>query len=118
MKAERTGVGNPGRVDLRVEVVVGARNPMRVAGAAQDSGGVVLKCPEGPANPTGASRATVSAMATDGGTPEDREAVETARRELQTRNSSYEFRDRFVRRQKPMRVGQEGETPPVIRYRS
>jgi hypothetical protein len=91
---------------------------MRVAGAAQDSGGVLSDCPEGPANPTGASGVTVSAAAPDGGTPEDREAVETARRELQTRDSSYEFRDRFERRRKPMRVRQEGETPPVTRFHS
>jgi hypothetical protein len=91
---------------------------MRVTGAAQDSGGALSECPEGPANPTGASRVAVSAAARDGGTPENREAVETARREPQTRDSSYEFRDRFARRQKPTRVGQEGETPPVIRLRS
>jgi hypothetical protein len=91
---------------------------MRVAGAAQDSGGAFLECPEGPANPTGASGVTVSAAAPDGGTPEDREAVETARRELRTRDSSYEFRDRFERRRKPMRVRREGETPLFIRIRS
>jgi len=33
------GSGSPGRVDLRADVAVGARNPMRAAGAAQDSGG-------------------------------------------------------------------------------
>ena len=65
---------------------------MRVAGAAQDSGGTLLEYPEGPANPTGASLAMASAAARDGGTPENREAVKTARRELRTRTSTYEFR--------------------------
>jgi hypothetical protein len=79
---------------------------MRVAGAAQDSGGTLAECLEGPAKPTGAFRVAASAVALDDGTPEDREAVETAWRELQARNSSYEFRYRFERRQKPMKVGQ------------
>jgi hypothetical protein len=88
---------------------------MRVAGAAQDSGGALSECPEGPANPTGVSRATTSVAAKDDGTPENREAVETARRELQTRNSSYEIRDRFERKRKPMKAGWEGETSPIDR---
>jgi hypothetical protein len=33
------GLESPGQVDLRADVAVGARNPMRAAGAAQDSGG-------------------------------------------------------------------------------
>jgi hypothetical protein len=91
---------------------------MRVAGAAQDSGGTLAECLEGPAKPTGAFRVAASAVALDDGTPEDREAVETAWRELQARNSSYEFRYRFERRQKPMKVGQRRETSTVIRHRS
>ena len=47
LKAEHTGVGNPGTVDLRVDVAVGAVNLMRVVGAAQDSGGPVSVSPEG-----------------------------------------------------------------------
>ena len=38
---------NPGNVDLRAEVAVGARNPMKVVGVAQDAGRIGSRDPEG-----------------------------------------------------------------------
>jgi len=77
LKAERAGVGIPGRAYLRACVVVGASNPRKVAGAAQDSGGGGSECPEGEPKITGAP----GAEAPGGVPPEDRVAVETAWRE-------------------------------------
>jgi len=50
---------------------------MRVAGAAQDSGGMIVVNPVGKSESTGAFDASVS----NGPDPEDRKAVETAQRE-------------------------------------
>lgn len=47
---------NPGVVDLRADVAVGALNPMKAAGAAQDSGGTVPVCLEGTSKPMDAFR--------------------------------------------------------------
>jgi hypothetical protein len=52
------GLESPGQVDLRADVAVGARNPMRAAGAAQDSGGGSLVCPGGELKPMGVSGAS------------------------------------------------------------
>jgi hypothetical protein len=73
-------VWKPGSVDLRVDVAEGEKNPKRVAGAAQDSGGGVEVNPGGKSKSKGGSGAT----APDGESVEDREAVETAWRELGT----------------------------------
>jgi hypothetical protein len=80
-KAERTGAGIPGTVDLRARVAVGAQNPMRVAGAAQDSGGDLPVYPEGESKPMEVS----GAPAPDSWAPENRVAVETAWREAVNR---------------------------------
>jgi hypothetical protein len=64
-------------VDLQADVAVGAPNPMRGAGAAQDSGRGVPVCPEAEPKSMGAS----GAAAPDGERTEHRVAVETARRE-------------------------------------
>jgi hypothetical protein len=74
-------VWNPGSVDLRADVAVGAENPMKVAGAAQDSGGTLPVCLGGPSKPMGASRIATPVAERDGGPSENRAAVETARRE-------------------------------------
>jgi hypothetical protein len=58
LKTELTGGRNPrDKVDLRADVAVGARNPMRAAGAAQDSGGDQLVYPGGEPKPMGVSGA-------------------------------------------------------------
>jgi len=62
-------VWNPGSVDLRADVAVGARNPMKAAGAAQDSGGVGSVCLGGPSKPTGAFREAASVAPRNGGSP-------------------------------------------------
>ena len=71
----------PGLVDLRADVAVGATNPRKVAGAAQDSGGTYSEYPEGPSKPMGAFRTAASAATWNDGSPEDREVVKTTRRE-------------------------------------
>jgi hypothetical protein len=70
-------VWNPGIVDLRAHVAVGARNPMKGAGAAQDSGGVVAVSLVGGLEPM----RVPGASASGGGSSENRVVVETARRE-------------------------------------
>ena len=77
LKAERTGAGIPGNVDLRIVVAVGARNPMKGAGAAQDSGGGVAVGLVGEFEPMRVPGTSVSG----GGSSENRVVVETARRE-------------------------------------
>jgi hypothetical protein len=91
-------VWKPGSVDLRVDVAVGEANPMRVAGAAQDSGrdGVVVL--EGKPKPMGVSGASVP----DGGS---RKTVWPSKRRDGSRepNIGYEFRDCSGRRVNPTR---------------
>jgi hypothetical protein len=77
LEAERTGFGTPGIVDLRTHVAVGARNPMKGAGAAQDSGGVVAVSLGGGLEPMRVPDASASGS----GSSENRVVVETARRE-------------------------------------
>jgi hypothetical protein len=69
-------VWKPGSVDLRVDVAEGGGNPMKAAGAAQDSGGSFEVCPGGKSKPTGGPGASVPGVEP----AEDREAVETAGR--------------------------------------
>jgi hypothetical protein len=67
-------VWNPGFVDLRTHVAVGARNPMKGAGAAQDSGGVVVVSLVGRSEPMRVPDASASGS----GSSENRVVVETA----------------------------------------
>jgi hypothetical protein len=74
-------VWNPGSVDLRADVAVGAKNPMKVAGAAQDSGGVFPAALEGHPSLRELSAPRPRAAPRNGGSLEDREVVETTWRE-------------------------------------
>jgi hypothetical protein len=73
---------------------------MRVAGAAQDSGGDLPVCPEGESKPMEVS----GAPAPDSWAPEDRVAVETAWRSAVNRIAAMESGERFGRQGNSMRV--------------
>jgi hypothetical protein len=96
-------VWKPGLVDLRIQVAVGEENPMRVAGAAQGSGGVIVVCPEGKFKSTGASDASASDVG-------PRKTVRPWKRRDGSRepNIGYEGRDRFERQDNPMRDRADG----------
>ena len=72
---------------------------MRVAGAAQGSGGITVVCLEGRSKPTGASGASASDV-------EPRKTVWPLKRRDGSRepNIGYEFRDRFERQDNPRRA--------------
>ena len=70
----------PGDVDLRTDVAVGARNPTKVVGVAQDFDGIGSRDPEG--KPKSMEDRITSVVRKR--SSEHREAVETARREPRT----------------------------------
>jgi hypothetical protein len=89
-------------VDLRADVAVGARNPTKVVGVAQDSGGIGSRDPEG--KPKSRGDRITSVMRSD-----LRKTARPWKRRGGSRepNSDYEGRESFEGQGNPMRVVEE-----------
>jgi hypothetical protein len=97
---------NPGFVDLRAVVAVGAANLRKVAGAAQDSGGAFPVCLGGPSKSMGASRSAANGHGA--GTADPWKTAQPSKRQGGSREAKIAatgVRDRAEGQTKPMKVG-------------
>jgi hypothetical protein len=107
---------NPGFVDLRAVVAVGAANLRKVAGAAQDSGGAFPVCLGGPSKSMGASRSAANGHGA--GTADPWKTAQPSKRQGGSREAKIAatgVRDRAEGQTKPMKVGSSEETPAISR---